>query len=153
MQDHLAAGVGLAYNRLSSSSLGTEKCARRGKQTVSFKPVLQDLVTNVEGAEGAIFLEVDGEAVEWYAPDNGDRLRLRAAYVAVVLEGSRALAKHLDVGTTRQMLLAYDGGKFIVEELGSGYFLALEVNTSTNVALARYRMQGVVDILRREILA
>ena len=120
---------------------------------MSFKPVLQELVTKVEGAEGAIFLEVDGEAVEWYAPDNGDRLRLRAAYVAVVLEASRTLAKHLDIGTPRQILLAYDGAKFIVEELGSGYFLALEVNVSANVALARYRMQAVVDILRREILA
>ena len=120
---------------------------------MSFKPVLQELVTEVEGAEGAIFLEVDGEAVEWYAPDNGDRLRLRAAYVAVVLQASRALAKHLDIGTARHMLLAYDGAKFIIEELESGYFLALEVNVSTNIAQARYRMQPVVESLRREILA
>ena len=120
---------------------------------MSFKPVLQELVSKVEGAEGAIFLEVDGEAVEWCSSDSGDRLRLRAAYIAVVLQASRALAKHLDIGTTRQMLLAYDGAKFIIEELGSGYFLALEVNASTNVALARYRMKPAVESLRREILA
>ena len=120
---------------------------------MSFKPVLKDLVTNVEGAEGAIFLEIDGEAVEWYAADNGDRLRLRAAYVAVVLQASRALAKHLEIGTTTQMLLAYDGAKFIIEELEAGYFLALEVSVSTNVAQARYRMRPAVDSLCREILA
>ena len=120
---------------------------------MSFKLVLQELVSSVEGAEGAIFLEVDGEAVEWYAPDNGDRLRLRAAYIAVVLEASRALAGHLNVGTTRQMLLAYDGAKFIIEELGSGYFLALEVSVSTNTALARYRMGPAAASLRAEILA
>ncbi len=121
--------------------------------SLSFKPVLKELVSNVEGAEGAIFLEVDGEAVEWYAPDNGDRLRLRAAYVAVVLQASRALATQLNIGTTRHMVLAYDGAKFIIEELGSGYFLALEVNVSTNVARARYRMQPAAASLRREILA
>ena len=120
---------------------------------MSFKPVLKELVSSVEGAEGAIFLEVDGEAVEWYAPDNGDRLRLRAAYVAVVLQGSRALATHLNVGSTKHLVLSYDGAKFIIEELGSGYFLALEVSASTNIAKARYRMQAAVSTLRREILA
>ena len=120
---------------------------------MSFKPVLLELVSSVEGAEGAIFLEVDGEAVEWYAPDNGDRLRLRAAYMAVVIQASRALATQLNIGTTRQMVLAYDGAKFIIEELSSGYFLALEVRVSTNIAQARYRMQPAVASLRREILA
>jgi predicted regulator of Ras-like GTPase activity (Roadblock/LC7/MglB family) len=120
---------------------------------LSFKPVLEELVSKVEGAEGAIFLEVDGEAVEWYAPDNGDRLRLRAAYIAVVLQASRALAGHLNIGTTRQMLLVYEGAKFIIEELGSGYFLALEVSVSTNVAQARYRMEPVVANLRADILS
>jgi len=121
---------------------------------LSFKLVLKELVSSVDGAEGAIFLEVDGEAVEWYAPDDdGDRLRLRAAYIAVVLQGSLALAGHLNVGTTKQMLLAYAGAKFIVEELGSGYFLALEVSVSTNVAQARYRMEPAVASLRAEILA
>lgn len=152
MQAHLAAGVRLAYN-LAFLKLLEHKYARRGKQTLSFKPVLEELVSSVEGAEGAIFLEVDGEAVEWYAPGDGDRLRLRAAYIAVVLQASRALAKHLDIGTTRQMLLAYEGAKFIIEELGSGYFLVLEVSVSTNVAWARYRMQPAVASLRAEILA
>ena len=119
---------------------------------MSFKPVLEELVSSVEGAEGAIFLEVDGEAVEWYAPDNGDRLRLRAAYIAVVLQASRALAGHLSIGTTRKMLLSYEGAKFIIEELGSGYFLALEVSVSTNVAQARYRMEPAAASLRADIL-
>lgn len=120
---------------------------------MSFKLVLEELVSSVEGAEGAIFLEVDGEAVEWYAPDNGDRLRLRAAYIAVVLQASRTLASHLNIGTTRQMLLTYEGAKFIIEELGSGYFLALEVSVSTNVAQARNRMEPAAASLRADILA
>ena len=118
---------------------------------MSFKPVLEQLVSSVEGAEGAIFLEVDGEAVEWFARDNGDRLRLRAAYIAVVLQASKAVATHLNVGAARYLILAYDGAKFIIEELGSGYFLALELNPSVNVALARFRMQAAVETLRREI--
>jgi len=37
--------------------------------------------------------------------------------------------------------------------LEAGYFLALEVSVSTNVAQARYRMRPAVESLCREILA
>ena len=120
---------------------------------MSFKLLLEELVSNVRGAEGAIFLDAEGEAVEWYTNGNGERLRLRAAYVAVVLQAARAVASRLNAGKTNHLVLCYDGAKFIIDELESGYFLVLELNTSANIGEAQYRIQPTAAKLRREIVA
>lgn len=115
-----------------------------------FRSLLEELVSKVEGAEGAIFLEKDGEAVAWYAEGDGERLRLRAAYAAVVIQAARALASGAQVGATRRLVLGYDEAKLIIEELESGYFLVLELNASASVGKAVYQLRPTVEKLCRE---
>jgi predicted regulator of Ras-like GTPase activity (Roadblock/LC7/MglB family) len=120
---------------------------------VLFRSLLEELVSKVDGAHGAIFLEKDGEAVAWYDRGDGERLRLRAAYSAVVLEAARALAREMRVGATRRLVLAYDDAKFIIEELESGYFLVLELDGSAGIGKAIYQLKPTVDKLRQETAA
>jgi len=44
--------------------------------------LLNELVSSVEGATGAIIVAVDGEAVGWGVSSFSERLRLRGAYAA-----------------------------------------------------------------------
>lgn len=115
-----------------------------------FSALLEELVSKVEGAQGAIFLEKDGEAVAWYTAGDVDRLRLRAAYAAVVLQAARALASEMKVGPTRRLVLGYDEAKFIIEELESGYFLVLELSATASVGKATYQIKPTVEELCRE---
>jgi predicted regulator of Ras-like GTPase activity (Roadblock/LC7/MglB family) len=115
-----------------------------------FRSLLEELVSKVDGAEGAIFLEKDGEAVAWYAEGDPERLRLRAAYSAVVLEAARALAREMKVGATRRLVLGYNDAKFIIEELESGYFLVLELNASASIGKATYLIKPTVERLCQE---
>jgi predicted regulator of Ras-like GTPase activity (Roadblock/LC7/MglB family) len=120
---------------------------------VPFKTLLKELVSSVEGATGAIFLASDGEAVQWYSDDDGERLRLRGAYITVALQECRALAARLTLGGVRYLVLEYESASFIVQELDRGYFVVLELESSANIGQALFRTQPVVALLRREIAA
>ena len=118
-----------------------------------FESTLKSLVSKVDGALGAIFLDGDGEAVMWHTNGDSTQLRLRAAYVAVLVKTARSIASRLGNGTTTSLLIEYDNTQFLIENLIKGYFVALELNKSANLAQALKQIRPVVDILCKEIAA
>jgi predicted regulator of Ras-like GTPase activity (Roadblock/LC7/MglB family) len=118
---------------------------------LQFLDILVDLVQSVEGASGAIFLDGDGEAVQWYPPLDADRLRLRAAYLAVVVKAFRLSSEKLRLGAIRALVVQYEGAQFVIEEIEGGYFLVLEMSPSANIAQGIGRIAPTVSSLRREI--
>lgn len=118
-----------------------------------FKALLKELVSSVEGATGAIFLDSEGEAVQWYSDQDDERLQLRGAYIMVALRGFRDSAARLMLGSIRYLVLEYESASFIVQEIDRGYFVVLELESSANIGQAIYRTQPVVARLRREIAA
>jgi predicted regulator of Ras-like GTPase activity (Roadblock/LC7/MglB family) len=113
--------------------------------------LLRNLVSAVEGATGAILLGTDGEAVQSYTGDSGERLRLRGAYVALVLKSCRATALRANLGTLNCLVLQYAGSGFVVHEIDSDCFLVLELSTSANIGQALFRLKPAVENLRAEI--
>ena len=120
---------------------------------MSFQAILKNLVSSVEGAEGAIFLDVDGEAVQWYAKGDAERLKLRAAYTAVIVQSCRAVSKSTDLGQMLHLMLEYESARLLVQEVESGYFVVLELSTTANLGQALYRMQPAIARLRRAVAA
>lgn len=120
---------------------------------MSIDSLLKKLVAQVEGATGAIILEADGEAVRWYAVVDSDRLRLRGAYVAVVLKACRATASSAERGDTRSLLLKYDRSCLVVREIDRDCFVVLELGPSANIGQALFRLEPIVTDLRGEIAA
>lgn len=120
---------------------------------LSIDSLLRKLVAQVEGATGAIVLEVDGEAVQWYAVVDSERLRLRGAYVAVVLKGCRAGASRAALGDLRTLLLEYDRSCLVVREIESDCFVVLELGSSANIGQALFRLDPIVKEIRGELAA
>jgi predicted regulator of Ras-like GTPase activity (Roadblock/LC7/MglB family) len=120
---------------------------------VPFEVILQELVSSVEGATGAILLDADGEAVRWYTLGSSERLRLRAAYIAVAVQSCRTSSARLRIGPINHLIIQYDGASFLVKELEEGYFFALELNSSANLGQALNRIQPAVASLRQEMAA
>jgi predicted regulator of Ras-like GTPase activity (Roadblock/LC7/MglB family) len=119
-----------------------------------FRDLLRQLVAGVEGASGAVLLESAGEAVQWHAVDEREteRLRLRCAYVGVVLQNSNAIAARAGVGRGLYMVLQYDGASFIAQMVERDYFLVIELSPLANVGQALYRLQPMIDRLRHALL-
>lgn len=120
---------------------------------MGFETLLRTLVDQVEGADGAIFLDSDGEAVQWYATGDGGILRLRAAYLAVPLRSFRTSAGLLGLGRISYLIAQYQGAWFVIEELDGGYFFILQLSSGANLAQALDCIGPAVAALREEIAA
>jgi predicted regulator of Ras-like GTPase activity (Roadblock/LC7/MglB family) len=141
----MAAAAARVYNRAETDQ------RRFTEVRVPFRGLLKQLVEGVEGASGAILLESAGEAVQWHAADESraERLRLRSAYVAVVLQNSQTVAARTDAGRVAYLVLQYDGASFVAAAVERDYFVVLELSPAANVAQAIYRLQGAIEGLRR----
>lgn len=117
---------------------------------MSLDSLLKELVSSVEGATGAILLGADGEAVQWYSSD-GEQLRLRGAYVAVVLKSYRTTAVSAKLSDLSWLMLAYDGASFVAQEIDRDCSVVLELNPLANIGQALFRLKPAVESLRIEI--
>ena len=120
---------------------------------MSFESILKEVVLAVDGATGAIFLDNGGEAVQWHSKVDSDRLKLRAAYLAVIVQTCRSSCARLNLGAVSQTVLEYDGARFIIEEIDACYFIVLEMANSANLAKAMVRLSAATMSLRQEIAA
>jgi hypothetical protein len=120
---------------------------------VGFESILKEVVLAVEGATGAIFLDNCGEAVQWYPRGDCERLKLRAAYLAVLVQTSRSCCARLKLGNLAQFILEYEGAWLIAEEVDASYFVLLELGASSNLAKASSRLSLTTTSLRQEIAA
>lgn len=118
-----------------------------------FELLLKELVNEIDGADGAIFMDSEGEAVQWYSRGDSELLRLRAAYLTVPLQSCRLSAARLGLGRIKHLVIEYQGAWFITEDLESGYFFVLQMISSANLAQALERIQPAVTSLRQEIAA
>ena len=116
-----------------------------------FKALLGELISSVEGAESAIIMDASGEAVQWSTAGDGEQLRLRAAYVAVVFQNCKAAARDLELGGMTRLVIEYDGASFIIEEIEGDYLVALELNYSANVTEALENIKPVLAKIARAV--
>lgn len=119
---------------------------------MSIDSILAELVSEVEGATGAIVLAADGEAVQWHAAVDGERLRLRGAYIAVVLQTYRESGLRRKFGGVRGLVLEYDGSSFVIQEIDSDCFVVIELTASANIGQAVFRLGPAVVKLRSELM-
>ena len=114
-----------------------------------FTNLLEHLVSSVDGATGALILEADGEAVQWYSRTDGELLRLRSAYIVNVLRSYQAATSRMNLGELGYLVVSYDGASFVIQELSRGYYLLLEMHALANVATAVYRLAQALPEARR----
>jgi hypothetical protein len=116
-----------------------------------FTAILKELVDNVDGAEGAIFLEADGEAVQCFAKGDVELLKLKAAYVALTTQLCRDVSLKAELTTRGTVLIAYEGASFLVDELTNGYMVMLEMQPLANLGQAMHKIKSTSAKLQKEL--
>ncbi|MFY9553148.1 MAG: hypothetical protein WAV20_14140 [Blastocatellia bacterium] len=118
---------------------------------MSIEALLNELVSSVDGATSAILLETDGEAVQWCSATDNERLKLRGAYVSVVLRSFRQLADPANMEGSRCLVLEYEGSNLVAKEINHDCFVMLELGASTNIGEAMFRLKRTAEELRVEM--
>jgi predicted regulator of Ras-like GTPase activity (Roadblock/LC7/MglB family) len=120
---------------------------------VAIESLLTELVSSLDAATGAIIVGGDGEAVLWGVSQQSERLRLRGAYVAVVMKTFRAASARAGLGNLKHLVVEYDGATVIVQEIDDDCSVVLELRPNAVVGRAVYRLQLMAERLRTEFAA
>jgi predicted regulator of Ras-like GTPase activity (Roadblock/LC7/MglB family) len=117
-----------------------------------FRSILRDLVENIDGAVGAMFLDWDGEAVELFSNHHGRYdLHLVGAYQGIFLNQLDRAAGELAMGRIEFFKLGCSEVSFFNCTLTDGYYLVLITDRRTPEWLAWERLRMGRDRLLEEM--
>lgn len=122
-----------------------ESCSR-----VSIESLLNELIATVDGATGAIIVAGDGEAIEWCATSEVERLRLRGAYVAVVMHTFRTAASRANLGRPKHFVVNYDGASLVAYEIDDDCCVVLELKPREILGKVIYQLRAAAKKLSDE---
>ncbi len=118
-----------------------------------FHYLLTNLLVDVPEAIGAIFLDAEGEAVEWVIQGSGDpfQLKIEGAYQAVIKRQLDAAVVGTGAGALQSY--AFVGHKLatLTELLPDGYYVVLVAHRTGSLGLARYHLRRAAEVLADEI--
>ncbi len=117
-----------------------------------FQYLLTNLLVDIPGAEGAIFLDPEGEAVEYVCRRATPfELKLEGAYHAVFLRRAARLAAVAGSGELTEFVVAGTEVTALSRMLRSGYFLVVVVGRGTPISVAQAAMRRTAETLNGEI--
>ena len=118
-----------------------------------FNYLLTNLLVDVPHAVGAIFVDEEGEAVEWVTRHNDPYdLKIEGAYHSILVRRLAKLATDVNAGKIDSFTL--EGSKLatLTQALPDGYYVVLVVDRTGSRAQARYRLRSAAEVIAREIV-
>ncbi|MBN2430557.1 MAG: hypothetical protein JXQ27_03745 [Acidobacteria bacterium] len=117
-----------------------------------FTKILSDLVDEVDGSLGAIFLDDECEYVQYFGHIDSFRHKLLGAYQGILFGQVKKRIDHLSKVAPLKIVSEYENAQFITIQLKSGYFLVLAMDRQANIGKAMKEIERVAEIINREII-
>lgn len=118
-----------------------------------FRQVLQEMVEQIPGARGAIFLDHEGEAVERFGDGVSDyQLQVIGAYQGIFLSQLRRLCEDLRQGELARFRVGCHDAALYVSDLSEGYYLVLITDRTANEGVTWNRLMQTREVLMQEII-
>lgn len=118
---------------------------------MEFKDILKGLVESVPGAAGAIFVDWEGEAVEYFFAGADDDIKLLGAHHGILLNLLRDASENMGQGKVQRLMVATETAKVMVQTLKDGYFLVAVASPVSNTGRAYHMMDKAAKILNEDI--
>ena len=118
----------------------------------AFNSYLAELVQALPGAEGAVFVDWEGEAVDRF--DGSERetpIRLVGAHWGIIYYLFRSALERAEVGDPRYLVLTFSEKKFIISQVTPEYLMVVTLRKSVNLSLALDMCRVTARRLRREM--
>ena len=117
-----------------------------------FQYLLTNLLVDIPGAQGAIFLDGEGESVAFVSRGATPfELKLEGAYHGIFLRRAAELGGLLAAGKLRHLLITGSQMKVVSRALREGYYLVVVLDVGAPVSLAEAALDRAAVVLDREI--
>jgi predicted regulator of Ras-like GTPase activity (Roadblock/LC7/MglB family) len=119
---------------------------------VPFHYLLTNLLVDVPGAQGAAFLDAEGEAVDFVSRGATPyELKLEGAYHGLFLRRARKLVEIAGGGGLRRLVINGSAMDVMSRALRGDYYLVVILEPGSPVNAANAAIDRVVEALDREI--
>jgi len=117
-----------------------------------FNYLLTNLLVDVPAAVGAIFLDDEGEAIDWVTRHNDPYdLKVEGAYHSIFKRHLERLAEGIAAGPIDGYVIASDRLVSLTAALPDGYYLVLVSDRSGSQAQAMYFLKRTAEVIAREL--
>ncbi len=118
-----------------------------------FNYLLTNLLVDVPHAVGAIFVDPEGEAVEWVTRHNDPfDLKIEGAYHSIFMRRLDKLAAGSLAGSVETLVVEGTEMVTLTQALPDGYYVVLVLDRTGSRAHAMYRLRHAAIAIGREIV-
>lgn len=112
--------------------------------------ILQGLIDAVKGAEAAIFLDEDGEAIA-QAGDTSRDLRLQGAWKEIHLDRIKEITARLGLGSVQAVLFSLDEGNELLVPVAKDYCLVFFLSSFADLRAAMAELAKSIELIKQDI--
>lgn len=114
------------------------------------KQIVEDLVTSVNGARAAIFLDGDGEAIA-HAGQTATDMKLMGAWKEIHLDQIKEIAERLGLGSVTAVLFSLDEGNELIAPVSGDYCLLLFISSFADLNDAIAKLKKSIELIKKDI--
>lgn len=112
--------------------------------------ILEELISSINGAQAAIFLDGDGEAIA-QAGDTSMDIKLLGAWKEIQLDRIKEIAGRLGLGNVRAVLFSLDEGNELIVPVADEYCLLFFLSAYANLQEAMTGLKKAIELLKKDI--
>lgn len=117
-----------------------------------FNYLLTNLLVDVPQAVGAIFVDPEGEAVDWVTRHNDPfDLKVEGAYHSIFMRQLEQLTTSVKAGPIDSFVIEGSRLVTLTQALPDGYYVVLVVDRSGSRAHALHRLRRAAEVFAKEI--
>lgn len=116
-----------------------------------FKTILKDLVERVHGAQGAILLDWEGEAVDQYAHISDYDIKFIGAHTGILLHSLRnRLQKELGDDDVKGVTIDLGTKKIVIAPVDKDYYAVIVLSHEAALGIVRREIEATVKAIREQ---
>jgi predicted regulator of Ras-like GTPase activity (Roadblock/LC7/MglB family) len=115
-----------------------------------FSEILKEVVTNTEGALGALIVGLDGIPVEEYTVNSDMDVQSMTVEFSSLLREIEKGSQSAEMGSTREVTVIADKAMIMLRRLNEEYFFVLIIKPDGNFGKGRFLLRMSVPRLLKE---
>jgi predicted regulator of Ras-like GTPase activity (Roadblock/LC7/MglB family) len=112
--------------------------------------IMNNLISSVNGAQAAIFLDGDGESIAQAGKLNKD-MKLLGAWKEIHLDRIKEISRRLGLGTVQAVLFSLEEGNELVAPVAGEYCILLFLSAYANPQDAMTELIKAIELLKQDI--
>jgi predicted regulator of Ras-like GTPase activity (Roadblock/LC7/MglB family) len=118
---------------------------------MDFKPILNDIVTTVDGAIGAGLVGTDGIVIDQVSTKGVFDISAVGAEYATIIKNAKKASENFGLGKTSEIMISTEKAMMIMMTIGNDYFITMALELDGNLGRGRLEVKKAIPKLEREL--